>query len=117
MSLKLCALQTKPAKPVRFTPLLIILLSIGLHSEVAANESASFSNSYDTQPVAAVFAPVSAVRSDTEIGASVLSGPALGQSNTTAGSFDLSYLLVLGLGIGGLVWMRKQSRNLTESHR
>ena len=39
-------------------------------------------------------------------------GPAAEPSNTVAGSFDLSYLFVLSLGVGGLIWIRRQSQSL-----
>ena len=43
---------------------------------------------------------------------STFEGSAVETSSTAADSFDYSYFLVLVLGIGGLIWVRRQSQSL-----
>ena len=92
---------------VRFTPLLIILLTIALHSEVAgANESVQIGTAYETQSEFALLSG-DAVRKN-----SSFEGPALERSSTNAAPFDFSLLLVVTFGLAGLIWMRRQAHTL-----
>ncbi len=89
---------------VRLTPLLVLLLCTVLHIDVAASGSAELSASPVESEVAVA---TQVVQRDNHF-----VGPAMEQSSTMAGTFDYSYYIVLGLGIFGLVWMRRQSQSL-----
>ena len=91
---------------VRFTPLLIILLTIALHSDVAANESVQISPAYETQSELALLTG-DAVRKNASF-----EGPVLERSSTNAAPFDYSFLLVVTFGLAGLIWMRRQAHAL-----
>ena len=93
-------------RTVRFTPLLIILLTIALHSDVAANESVQISAAYETQAASSLM-PGDAVRKNASFG-----GAALERSSTNAAPFDYSFFLVVTLGLAGLIWMRRQAQSL-----
>ncbi|XOV82270.1 MAG: hypothetical protein ACFHXK_15580 [bacterium] len=43
---------------------------------------------------------------------STIGGSAAEPHGPVAGTFDYSYFLVLGLGIAGLFWIRRQSQSL-----
>lgn len=92
---------------MRLTPLLIILLSIALHSDVAvANESVQLPGAYETQ-VASTLTSVDAVRKNASFGGAVIES-----SSTSAAPFDYSFLLVVTVGFVGLLWMRRQAQSL-----
>jgi len=52
------------------------------------------------------------VTASTQTVESQFEGPAAESRRTTAAVFDLSYYLVLGLGLAGLVLMRRHSQDL-----
>ena len=97
----------KPTQ-VRHSPLLIFLLILILGARASVADellvSDASTNEASTIPLGTVIStgPVE----------STVGGPAAEQSSTAAGAFDISYLIVLSLGIGGLIWIRRQSQSL-----
>ncbi len=91
----------------------MFLLCIFLHIDVSADElSIPGTATFDVRGEGLQITQTQAVPPG-EIQRGVhIAGPALEPSSTIAGTFDYSYFLVLGLGVAGLVWMRRQSQSL-----
>ncbi|MEM7097291.1 MAG: hypothetical protein AAF541_03455 [Pseudomonadota bacterium] len=82
---------------MRLTPLLIILLTLALHSDVAlANESVQISG-----------AAAETISQHQNFGRTGLE-----KSSTSSASFEYSTYLVVAIGIAGLIWMRRQGQSL-----
>ena len=82
---------------------------MALHSDVAASEPVQISTAYDAQGPASTIGltPVDAVRKNASFG-----GTAVERSSTAAVPFDYSSLIVVGFGVIGLFWMRRQTHSL-----
>lgn len=91
---------------MRHTPLLILLLFSLWHMDAAARETNIEASAINHEVVA------SNVSGKNNLGETSFGGPALEPGSTIAGPFDLSYLLILALGIPALAWMRRQARSL-----
>jgi hypothetical protein len=87
---------------VKTTPLLVIFLCTLLSARVSA-EGADVIHA-STISMGAVNQSVTQE--------STIGGSAAESSGTAADTFDYSYFLVLGLGIAGLFWIRRQSQSL-----
>jgi hypothetical protein len=87
---------------VKTTPLLVIFLCTILSARVSAESAESMHAS--TISMSAVNQSVTQE--------STIGGSAAESLDTAAGTFDYSYFLVLGLGIAGLFWIRRQSQSL-----
>ena len=97
---------------MRHTPLLMLLVCITLHMDAVAADTVLEAGTITHQAVSGtqVAAPA-AVGVESSFGGPAAE-PALPASGTHAGPFDLSTLLVAGLGLAGLAWMRRQARAL-----
>jgi hypothetical protein len=87
---------------VKLTPLLVCLLCTLLSARVSADSASAIHAS--TISMGAV--------NQTATQESTIGGSAVESSSTAADTFDYSYFLVLGLGIAGLFWIRRQSQSL-----
>ena len=87
---------------VKTTPLLVIFLCTILSARVSAEGAESMHAS--TISMSAVNQSVTQE--------STIGGSAAESSGPAAGAFDYSYFLVLGLGLAGLFWIRRQSQSL-----
>ena len=108
-----CNVHATTDEPVRkLFPLLIFLLSIGLHNDVAADPSvvAGVTSAAEISGIAVADLNQSSTVNMNQAAQFVT--PALESSSTSAGVFDPSLILVLMLGIGGLVWMRRSAAGL-----
>ena len=90
---------------MRKSPLLILLLFIFLSIRVCvADDGVALPASASTVSLSPVYAA--------SAGEPTYEGSVAEQGSTATGTFDLSYLLVLSLGLAGLFWVRKQSQAL-----
>lgn len=87
---------------VKLTPLLVCLLCTLLSARVSADSATAMHAS--TISMNAV--------NQTVVRESTIGGSAAEPNGAAADTFDYSYFLVLGLGIAGLFWIRRQSQSL-----
>ena len=87
---------------MKTTPLLVIFLCFILSARVSAEGADAMHAS--TISMSAVNQSVTQE--------STIGGSAAESNRSAAGTFDYSYFLVLGLGIAGLFWIRRQSQSL-----
>ena len=87
---------------MKTTPLLVIFLCTILSARVSAEGADAIHAS--TISMGAVNQSVTQE--------STIGGSAAEPNGTVADTFDYSYFLVLGLGIAGLFWIRRQSQSL-----
>ena len=90
---------------MRKSPLLILLLFFVLGTRVCvADDGAASPSQASTVSLGTVIA--------TSTAETTYEGTVAEPGRTATGTFDLSYLLVLSLGLAGLFWVRKQSQTL-----